>query len=329
VNGCCDEIPVLHRFDPVTGYPQVSSDGGVTWTPDPAAIQNQIQLYPPLVHAGSSSTKCDAATNASEHINELIEATSTNLETAGTVFELAVAIAAAVLALFLILVSAGALTAPVTAVATAIWAAATAAFELGKEAFDTYWTVDKKDAILCALFCNIGSNGQFTEAQYQGFRSDIKGTLPASPAFDIVMTSINAGGAIGLSQMASYGNAAEADCSSCTGCGTCAQQWSVFGASHGIIIDQTEEYVEVQAQDPGNGNFYVILKTPTVNSCCTVTSTEFTPADVEIHGWTDCGQPQVEGVPDHTGLGWGTCVNYLQAQSAAPFTVKFFLADCS
>jgi len=191
---CCDDQPILHRIDPVTGEQQVSYDNGTTWKPDPDAIPNQITLLPPLVKEGSSSTKCDAATNASEHINELIDSTGNNIQTAGTVFSLAVAVAEAVLALFLILVSAGTLTAPVTAVATAIWAAATSAFALGYEAYVAYWTVDKKDAILCALFCYIGEDGQFTEAQYQSFRSKVKSQLPASPALDLVMTAINAGG---------------------------------------------------------------------------------------------------------------------------------------
>lgn len=241
---CCDDRVILHRFDPETGRPQVSSDGGETWTTDPGDVQNSIPLYPPLVGGGGGKTKCDAATNCSEHVNELIDATQTNLETAGTVFSLAVAIAEAVLGLFLILVSAGTLTAPVVAVATAIWGAGTAAFALGAEAFDAYWTVDKKDAILCAIYCEIGENGQFTEAQYQAFRTRIKATLPASPAFDIVMTTINAGGATGMSQMASYGNAALADCSSCD-CAPCIDQCEMditwYGV-HDVVFDGCNTY---------------------------------------------------------------------------------------
>lgn len=298
---CCNDQPVLHRFDPVTGYPQVSYDNGTTWVPDPASIQNQIQLYPPLVGEGSSSTKCDAATNASEHVNELITATGENLNTAATVFELAVGVAAAVLALFLIIVSAGALTAPVTAVATAIWAAATGAFELGIAGYNAYWTADKQDAILCAIFCNIGENGQFTEAQYQAFRTKVKSTLPASPALDIVMTAINAGGAVGMSQMASYGNAALADCGSCTCDDSCnIDMWSIWNGEepYGSIVSTGDGFIvlDLQLAPATVGEYYVRMKTPSIDQCCVITGWEVVSGGtVNISAGGLCGTEQTGG----------------------------------
>lgn len=282
---CCPPEVAIHRFDPDTGRPQVSYDGGLTWGDDPADPENLVQLYPPLVTEGGSKTKCDAATNASQHINELITATGENLDTAGDVFELVVAIAAAVLGLVLILVSAGALTAPVTAVATAIWAAGTAAFELGVDLYNAYWTTDKQDAILCSLFCFIGENGQFTEDQYQGFRADIKSTLPASPAFDIVMTAINAVGARGLSQMASYGAAALADCGDCECGDPCdIDNWhnalwyggdylpSPPATTFGTEIDRGADYITIQSSDRGDGQQAISLSTADGLFCCAFTA---------------------------------------------------------
>jgi hypothetical protein len=268
---CCDQIVTLHRFNPETGRPEISTDGGTTWKSDPADVQNLIPLYPPLVNSGSDKTKCDAATNASEHINELITATGDQLSTAGDIFTLCVGIAEAILALFLILVSAGALTAPVTAIATAIWAAGSAAFALGHDAYLAYWTTDKKDAILCALYCNIGSSGQFTDAQYSSFVSKVKSTLPASPALDIVMTSINAGGSRGLSQMASYGNAALADCSSCSCSNACVDLWSWpngdFGANSTVVKDEENKRITAEALEIVPGNWYWAFQSDT---CCNV-----------------------------------------------------------
>jgi len=299
---CCEPLPVLHRIDPVTGYPQVSYDNGETWKSDPNSIQSQITVLPPLVHEGSTSTKCDAATNASEHVNELITATGENLETASTVFALAVGIAEAILALFLILISAGTLAAPVTAVATAIWAAATSLFNLGISAYNAYWTVDKQDAILCALYCNIGDNGQFTEEQYQSFRAKVKGQLPASPALDIVMTSINAGGAVGLSQMASYGNAAEADCSSCS-CSCDPTSWTVTvldGVPVGTILSYGTNYVIVRSvAHPSFGGLTgeISIQTNDDNVCCQILpeNIEFLTGEVNAEIATfdvDCGSPR-------------------------------------
>lgn len=281
---CCDDQVKIHRFNPDTGRAEISLDDGVTWQGDPADTQNQINLLPPLVKSGGGKTRCDAATNGSEHINELITATAENLTTAETVFQLAVGIAEAILGLFLILISAGTLTAPVTLVATSIWAAATALFGLGISAYNAYWTVDKQDLILCLLYCYIGSDGQFTESQYQDWREAMKAQLPASPAFDIVMTAINAGGARGLSQMCSYGNAAEADCSSCD-CPQCIiDDWSVslwYGGTYfpegdsnvkGIEVARGDDWIIIQSQDRGDGQQVLSMTTAGGTKACGFTT---------------------------------------------------------
>lgn len=329
--GCCPPEVAIRRYDPDTGRPQVSYDGGVTWGTDPDDPENLVQLYPPLVNETSGKTKCDAATNASEHVNELIDATGDNLSVAASVTELAIAVAETLLGLFLIIVSAGTLTAPVTAVATAIWAAASGVFALGIAGYNTYWTVDKKDAILCAIFCNIGEDGQFTEAQYQAFRAKVKATLPASPAFDIVMTSINAGGARGLSQMASYGNAALADCSACD-CGEgCSNEWFDkldAGYYYGTIIAQDANSVTVQCHTPNiNGAYYGNIWTNSDTLGCYLID-----ANIEIIEGTGAGVAAWRDNPGSGGLVSGLfgsrCVNWIQAQSSTPFTVKYTFSDC-
>jgi hypothetical protein len=330
---CCDDQVRIKRINPVTGRPQISLDNGVTWQPDPADTQNNIQLLPPIVKEGSSNTQCDAATNASEHINELITATGENLTTASTIFALAVGIAEAILGLFLILISAGTLTAPVTAVATAIWAAATSLFSLGISAYNSYWTVDKQDAILCALYCTIGANGQFTEAQYQEFRTKILGQLPASPALDIVMTSINVGGATGLSQMASYGNAALADCSSCV-CDECDPlNWDV-PAGHpelGIVLGYGDGYVDIQAGLNSDGRYYLVAQSVNVDTCCQIQSAETLSGTFTnyVSGYNYCGETATIGVPNHVGNPetFG-CGNYFQYSSTTAFTWRIRFEAC-
>lgn len=319
---CCNEGSVLHRFNPETGRPEVSYDDGNHWVDDPADIQNQVPLYPPLVTDGGSKTKCDAATNASEHVNELITATGENLSTAGDVFTLAVGVAEAVLGLFLILVSAGALTAPVIAVATAIWAAGTAVFELGHDLYEAYWTTDKQDAILCALYCHIGEDGQFTESQYQGFRAKVKSQLPSSPALDIVMTAINAGGARGLSQMASYGNAALADCSSCECSNACG---SAFSIATGNLIGRGDNYIDVEAVLV-SGLYTANINTPDNTQCChwdghEVLSGTITDAN-QI--WRECGSNDNSAGPlfgDH-------CLWLVYFDSSVPFSIRFKFLPC-
>ncbi len=260
---------------------------------------------------------------------------------------LAIAVAEAALGLFLVLASAGTLTPVILGLATAVWAAATGVFALGIDGYNAYWTTDKQDAIFCAIVCNIGDNGQFTEAQYQAFRAKVKAVLPASPAFDIVMTAINAGGAQGLSQMASYGSWATADCDSCDCFSDCASSWSIFGDDpthyHGEILATGDGFI-IARSGVAAGNKYLLIRTPSEIQCCVIDAVEpgtyaggvWTPSggslDVLV-GWTDCGTTPSEGAPQHTGLyGYGNpayCTNYFQLQSSSEvFTVKISISDC-
>lgn len=319
---CCTPNVEIKRFNPETGRPELSFDDGVTWTPDPADVQNQIPLYPPPVVSGGTSTKCDAATNASEHVNELITATSNNLETAGSIFELTVAIAEAALALFVVLILSATVPPVAIALATAIWAAGAAAFELGKSGFDAYWTTDKKDAILCLIYCNIGNNGQFTEEQYQAFRTGMKNTLPPSPAFDIVMTTINAGGARGMSQMASYGNAALADCSACSACAACQDKWQVANndPQYGTIIERGDNYIIVEAGYDATFNRYTMnINTGLVNTvCCNWHSFEAIVGVTQIPYVEYCGSDDLVSA----GLSHDINVHVLYSFQNDPFTWK-------
>jgi len=325
---CCEEKVILKRFNPDTGRPEISSDGGVTWKSDPSDPEYQVRLYPPLVNSSTGKTKCDAATNASEHVNELITATGENLSTAGDVYSLVVAIAAAILALVLEIVTAGAIKPLITAVAAAVWAAGQAAFDLGVDAYNFYWTVDKQDLILCILYCTIGSDGQWTEAQYQEFRTRVKAQLPASPALDIVMTSINAVGARGLSQMASYGNAAESDCASCDCPQSCPDNWHVYAPEtghFGEIIEYGEGYLIAQTTGINtNGSYYIYLVTNGVNDCCYLNSYEVLEGSCGLFV-SACGQEIGAGL--HI-TGGNECINQIQPNSPVPFKVRFNLAEC-
>jgi hypothetical protein len=325
---CCVPNPELKRIDPETERPQISYDNGATWQQSPDDTQNQITLLPPIVRSGSPSTKCDAATNAIQHINELITATGENLTTASDVFTLALAVAEALLALFLIIISAGTLTAPVVAVATAIWAAATGVFALGIDGYNAYWTTDKQDLIFCKIVCNIGENGQFTEAQYQTFRAEIKAALPASPAFDIIMTAINVGGAVGLSQMASYGSWATADCASCA-CGDCdLDLWTV---QYGTIVTRDAGHITASATIEGDGFYYFIAYSPSAEYCCSWTVEDIDPLAQNLNEVRACGLNPALIAANSDGLNnvnnSATILDVVayKTRSSSPFTVTMRL----
>jgi len=300
----CEDVVTLHRFNPETGRPEISTDGGSTWTPDPEDPQNSVPLYPPPVQPGGSRTKCDAATNAKEHIEDLITGIHDNLSVAATIFDLAVGVAVAILAIVLSVITGGVGSPEAIALAEAIWGAAAAVFALGITAFDDYWTNELKDRVLCALYCTIGENGQFTDAQFAQFKAKVREDLPASPALDIVLTTINGVGSRGLSQMASYGAAADSDCSDCDCVGCDFSTWAIWVAG-GTLVSQDHDHITLTLTDGGDGWFYGSVKSAAPSQCCC--NVVINPDDGQSFapiGANPCGSQQVdESTLDFSSIG--------------------------
>lgn len=333
---CCEPQIYIYRTNPDTGRPERSSDGGGVWTPDPADPAHFIHLNPPIVRSTVNATKCDAATNALEHIEDIITVQSENIGTAVTVLELSAAVCAFLLEVLIIIISGGAASVPGAAIMTAIWAAAAAALTEGKTAFDDYWTNDAKDKILCALYCNIGDNGQFTAVQYEAFKHKVRIDLPPSGALDFAMTAINAGGFVGMNQMCSYGSAAGADCAACTDCSECTTIWDIYTPGEtdiGAIVarDAVAGTIDIESTLPdSHGVYYVIIKTPNKDACCDLLMWTPNPTGATAGGpaWHTCGEPQTQD-DLHTGLFTSGCVNHLLFNSDAPFQLRLQFVDCA
>jgi len=228
---CCEQQIYQYRINPDTGRLERTKDNGTTWTTDPADPANVIVQQPPPTRGGVPATKCDAATNFLEHFEDVIAGCSDNLGTAVTIVQLAGGIAALLLDIFIIVVTEGTGIAVVTTITGAIFAGITAAFTEGKAAFDAYWTETELDGILCAAYCTLEDNGQWTQTGWEDFKHEARINCTPGAALDMVLTSVNAAGYVGGNNMASYGNAATADCGSCD-CSDCScyENWFVrFG----------------------------------------------------------------------------------------------------
>lgn len=230
MNNCCEVTIYIYRINTDTGRHERSSDGGTTWVPDPVDPIFSTMMQPAPVRDGVSTTKCDAATNFLTHFQDLVTGSSENLGTATSIVQLAGGIAALLLDIFIIIVTEGAGAAIVTAITAAIFSGISAAFAEGKAAFDAYWTSDVYRAVLCAAYCTIGSNGQWTQAKWEEFKHQVYADCPPSAALQMVMTAVNAAGYVGGNNMASYGAAAESDCSDCTACAECPIEWTFYNA---------------------------------------------------------------------------------------------------
>jgi len=315
MNGCCgDEIPVQFRWTE-DGDLEKSEDGGTTWEPAPEFDPriNSTQ-FPPVAGAPSFDKRCIAATGMSNLIKlevgenltddmsrftlgELITSWVNTLIQTSNPFQALINIAVNQIFALIISVLRAALT-------------------------DTVY-----DQLICIFYCRMQDDISFTASGVDLVTSDI-GDQIGGIATLFLQQLVNLLGVVGMTNLARSGAATEGDCSECDECLTCTQVWSIFGANHGTGLIVTQEYVQVTASDGGNGNFYVILRTPDVDTCCQVDHLEFVSGGASLHGWTDCGNAQTEGVPEFTGIGFGSCINYAQLQDANPFTVKIFFVEC-
>jgi len=310
---CVEDITVVieHRLNPVTGRPEVSDDGGTTWYPDPNDPMQIIVSRPPPVTSGVFTSKCGAATNGKQHIVDLIAGTVANFTEGISVFELAVAIAGLALEIALVIFTGGAaawaLTPQILALVGLIWSGAVALFTMGVSAFEAYWDDFEKDKILCALFCTIGENGAFTDAQFEAFMSRWKELSTPSPAFNIMTNFVRAGGVKLLNQYCAYGAAEDEACEDC-GCGCDLTGWEI---QFGTLIDRDENHITVQCVVI-SGSHVATIHSQTPTSCCKFSQPVVTGVGSPVYTWgvvPESFPSTFDGYPHSTVWGAGRDVN--------------------
>lgn len=332
---CCVpniSITIIKRINPDTGRPEVSDDDGAHWYPDPDDPALLIRSLPPPIASGVSATKCDAATNGFEHIVSLISGTKANLDEALNVFDLAVSIAGLALEIALVIITGGAaawaLTPQILALVGLIWAGARALFEFGSAAFEAYWDDAEKDKILCALVCTIGENGQFTPAEFERFMRKWKRDGTASPALDMMLSTIRGGGVKLLNQYCAYGVATDADCDDCA-CECDISFWEALECS-GAIIARDDFSITVESVLVTVGQYQVaIWSTDEAIGCCSQGIELITGTAPTTYCYNVTGETVSCAAFHHCGLypNGSTEVNSILAAGAAPFTVKILIGE--
>lgn len=329
-NPCCDgsdlTIVVMNRIT-LDGRLEISIDGGQTWTSDPNDPANTVVTYPPPVTAGVSLTKCDAASNGKQHIEDLIAGIHENLVQGGTAFDIGIAIALVVVGILLTVLGSPEAIPAAEKILLGIFGAVQAVITVGVEAFDAYWDSDARDKILCALYCNIQDDGTFTSDGYFRFLSQMKTTEVASPALDIVMTSIKAVGLPGLNKFCAYGSSADADCSSCD-CNCNIDNWHVQTLLGGTEVSRDASSITVDSVLATVGQWQAAIRADEIHECCFLDSVEVTGTGNAIWCHNLCGEVIDEAAYKHCGLiPTGTVfINSVLLASNAPFTVRFVLS---
>jgi len=317
--GCCYDI--VERRATSDGELQIRINGG-DWQQDPNDPRLTGSSLPPPV-LDETHTKCDAATNGQQHLQDYIAAYSEALGAASSIVVLAGEVALLIVAILI---------APESAplILPLLFAAASAAFLLGQAAWDSYFTSDVYDDILCALYCNIGDDGQFTDEQYTAFVDKLQADMPDGVAKDTFINSVIAMGAKGINNMCSYGESADADCSSCdcTDAPCDYSTWDIWLAA-GTLISRNRHHIIAAAANGGDGHYYLNLCSPAPDTCCCYVTYDSGGVGMEAIGYNPCGSSQADG--SHLGFAYtNQSANAFAFKSNAPFTLTLSSTDpCS
>lgn len=199
--------PANIRYNSGTDTVQFSPDNGANWYDTPEADPRHSDAFR-LPALSGGDPQCDAAANMVKWIKDFLDqATALLGEGAGvlTIVNTAIPIYE--------LISGGSLTllALLTGVAETL-------FSIGYTALLAAMDSTAYDALLCAFFCNLPSDGQVSAALLAEIESDITDTLNTTAGI-IVNALLFLQGEVGLSNAGAIGSES-GDCSGCD-CGWC------------------------------------------------------------------------------------------------------------
>jgi hypothetical protein len=333
---CCTIPVTVQRLDPVTGQLQQSTDDGVTWQKSNNAPETHfIQLAPPVT-TGVSATKCDAASNGLQHVEDWVSGVHTTFDNVGNVVEFIAAVILIVAGLLVFYLTGGVIAAAEVESLQGLVAFLRKVWDAGQSQWDSYWSSEEYDKILCALYCFIGEDGSFTDAGYMAALARMAATLPASAQKLLFMAWLQQIGRAGLNQLCAYGNSADADCASCD-C-ACPTEWFIqegFGENYVQGDDEIGHYVQCDAvyDGPRVGSYAAALVTSDKFQCCKLQVVTDTGATGGTWRFNDCSHDlPVFGSIEYSNItgiipNTDTSINCILRSSLTPFVFRCYFSD--
>lgn len=212
--GCgCGDTGLPRRFDD-DGNLLVSYDDGVTWVPAPRGIdpRTNATIFPPLDGDDGDDKRCKGAANVKRHIENQAEKLIAELNAGGGISEL-IGVAIAILIFIGVIGTGGALTPLLMALCGAL-------FAVGSSAFDAAMTAEVYAKLQCIVYCNMNDDASVNDSQFSTILSEISDQLDGIAA-EYLLKTVQALGAIGLTNMARTASGEAADCSDCD----CVSSW--------------------------------------------------------------------------------------------------------
>lgn len=323
---CCpDDVIILRRVDPEHPYLiQISTDGGVTWETDPNNPSiTATQLPPPTFD--EHHTKCDAASNALQHLKDLVAKQVDENSSGAVLITVCIDIALFIAALLLVVFTEGGALPIVTPVLVSVVGAVLA---LSGTSFADYFTSDVWDSVLCALYCHIEDDGTFTDEGWANVIIQMSTDMPAgTPQADWLIQMVKVMGARGLTTLAAYGESADADCGAC-GCGACdLSNWTEINSQ--TITRPNDSVIEVDGYTLGGGDahYYAGIQAPTNTGNSHEIAVDLLSGSVSRSGDARYWSVDGEGVvTTHSSPFFGsgtTCYRTLYYSSDFPFRLRF------
>jgi hypothetical protein len=318
MSGCCPDDDALHRFSD-EGIYQTSTDGGVTWVDDPENDpRNTYVGMPPLAGVAGNAKRCAAADN----VRDLFLQYRDNLIDLLTNASGLIAIMAGILAFIAVIVG---VSGAAIGISVLLMGLATALLSETPESVEAQISPAVLDEFKCLVYCRMNEDGQLTYENWLLLLQDIANQFTGFPETFFYQT-VNGMGYIGVTNAGTVGVLTASDCDDC--CPTCNDKYEPFGVNHGIVVNRTDTYVDVQAQNPGNNVGYVILQATPLNNCCYVNGLGVVgPGSIIGRFFIPCGTPYSEAnwinaTPE------GQCVQMLQVQTQVGAIIRITMSEC-
>lgn len=297
--GCGETTLTMRRVNPDTGIMEVSIDGGVTWSPDPADPRTSAVVLPPPV-PDTSPDKCGAALSIQIGFASMITQLIAQKEATASDAEQAALIAATLTGIF---------GTPVGAAITLIFGAVVSwLISADAAAMSAAFTEITFDQLRCALYCTIGTDGNYDDSSFAELLAKVSSDVSDSYAKTAIVGIFTGLKPVGLNNWAAQRYGAGADCSDCECFDTCDPEfWTVIDGTDVVYgTDGDGDYVELTSVTdiPNTGAQGILLTTGNADLCCKIMAYDVISGHLGGGLSSMCGTPAYpdSGSLAHTGI---------------------------
>lgn len=258
--GCCPE-PTNQYYDD-QGILQVSTDGGVIYTPATDDPRMNSPLFPPLPIPPGDDMRCTSANNVIGLLKSNADQLASDAAAWGGITALIAAVGAIVV-LLLDIATVGALTPLLLGLVAAMLSG-------GQTAFAAAMTEEIYGNAVCIVYCHTPDDGVYNQDAWQAIKTEIYGTITGI-AGKFLGDQINAMGVAGLNNAARTGVSAgqpcdDCECSDCP-CNIFAWNWPLaYGTPEASLFTRNSETCSLTADgiyhDTATGLYYFGVYAP-------------------------------------------------------------------